>query len=243
MRRITRASLPLPTRVDLRSRTRKIPSPTDAIRKEWENYRKSKPARPVVSALKLMAGPRERCAFCGDSLASDIDHFVPIALSPELTYTWYNMLWICTPCNRKKGNRFPISPEGVHLLINPERDDPWDDLIIDADTGVLAPRYLEAGFSKRGEETLRVLETINYEGVIEGRRRTLDAFKVAAGSVVINGGEDGRMQALFRLVREDTYGVAAWMVLREGANSPPFTQVQASYPNEWRRLCNVARLR
>src|SRR5262245_7217245 len=74
----------------------------------WSPFRASAQGTEVVRTLRRMAGGRERCMFCSDSLGGDIEHFVPVALHYELTFTWDNLLWICTNCNRYKNQRFPV---------------------------------------------------------------------------------------------------------------------------------------
>jgi 5-methylcytosine-specific restriction endonuclease McrA len=153
MRRVYRGSLPLETRLDLFRRGKQVTSVASA-QALWRTYRQSSAVNPVVQELTRMAGPRGRCLYCSGSLGADVDHFAPVAHQFGMTFTWENMLWVCPVCNRKKGRRFPTGPNGQPLIMNPAREDPWQHLVLDTSTGVLAPRFVIDGPDPIGEATL-----------------------------------------------------------------------------------------
>jgi len=235
MRRVHRGELSLPARRELRRRASLCTDSSEA-RQEWNRYRR---ARPVIDELKRMAGARDRCFYCSDSRASDVEHFIPIALDYEQAFRWSNMLWICTPCNRKKLKRSPIV-NGRRVLIDPSLDDPWNHLVLDVASGFLAPRYLAGGaVDERGEMTLRVLDILNYEALSEGRRRTVLRLTAAADAVVNAGGSPASFRALVREVHEDEYGVAPWFAFWEGRTDPSFAAL-AQMARPWRRFVRAA---
>lgn len=240
MRRVHRGDLSLAARRELRHRA-SLCTNSDEAREEWNRYRRAAPARPVIDELKRMAGTRGRCFYCSDSRASDVEHFVPIALDHEQAFRWRNMLWICTPCNRKKLQR-PPTVDGTRVLIDPSLDDPWKHLVLDVASGFLAPRYLGDGaVDVRGEVTLEVLDILNYEALSEGRRRTVRRLGAAAEAVVNAGGSTASFQALVREVQEDEYGVSSWFACWEGSADPPFSTL-AQMTRPWRRfVCASAR--
>ena len=80
----------------------------------WGKRRKTMNTNGIVATLATMTGIRQRCMFCGDSHGGDIEHFRPksLAIYRSHVFEWSNLLWLCTPCNRRKGNRFPVDPSG-----------------------------------------------------------------------------------------------------------------------------------
>jgi 5-methylcytosine-specific restriction endonuclease McrA len=238
LRRVYRARLPLASRIELRKRSSKVAALGD-VRQEWRRYRSSVAARPVLDALKQMAGARERCIYCSDSRAGDIDHFVPMALDGGLAFSWRNMQWCCTICNRKKSSKFPLDDFGNALLLDPTREDPWASLILDTSSGVLAPRMVGAVFDPRGEATLLVLDILNHEAIIEGRARGVRRIREAVQSAVEGGDKRQSRESLMRTVREDDLGISAWFAFWEGASEQPFLDLQAKHAPLWRRFVIV----
>ncbi len=131
--------------------------------------RKAKWFEPVVKTLCELAGPGRRCMFCSGSESSDVEHYRPKAVHPELAMEWENYLWSCTPCNRGKSNRFPPETEDGGLLINPLDENVWDFFFID-DYGLLTPRFdSEAGVPDERAVSTRDLLSLNREAVHESR--------------------------------------------------------------------------
>lgn len=108
--------------------------------KRYNNARKSQWFVPVVKELGRLAGPGERCMFCSGSEASDVEHYQPRSIFPELAMTWPNYLWSCTPCNRGKLNRFPPATGPGGKFVNPLYENVWDFFFIDS-FGILTPRF------------------------------------------------------------------------------------------------------
>jgi uncharacterized protein (TIGR02646 family) len=237
MRRVYRGTLPREAYRELLRRTR-LCSDVSLAREEWGRYRRARASEPVVRELKRMAGRRNRCYYCSDSRGADIDHFVPITLNPTRTFAWLNLLWTCSECNRKKAARFP-TVGGSAMLLDPTADDPWQHLILDVRTGLLAARYT-APLDRpdpRGAATLATLDILNFEAVADGRARVSRRLLRAVAAVLENV-ED---PALWRkLVRDevpcDDYDCASWFVFWEGRDEEPFAHLRSKYPDLWRRL-------
>lgn len=119
---------------------KKASDPKAEADKRYGNARKTKWFAPVVKELGRLAGPGERCMFCSGSEASDVEHYQPKAIFPELAMTWENYLWSCTPCNRGKLNRFPPDTGPGGKLVNPLYEDVWNFFFIDS-FGILTPRF------------------------------------------------------------------------------------------------------
>lgn len=234
MRRLSRLALPLEGRRSLYRRT-KVCDSAETAREMWKPFRKSVEIRPIVSALEQMAGPRQRCAYCSDSHASDIDHFRPIARYHGSTFEWSNFMWVCTPCNRKKASTFPTGADGQPLMIDPTRVDPWRHLTLDTASGVVAPRYVGDHFDVYGECTLDVLPTINYEAVADGRARICRRVRRAVESVNATPTPELVAELLAEAAQDDV-GVSRWYGFWEGAGESEMVVLRKTRHNIWRRF-------
>src|SRR5262245_9922638 len=150
MRQLHRSVLPFGARVILYRESLAVTSSEEA-RVRWKRFRSTVGCKSVEKALGAMSGIRQRCAYCSDSHASDIDHFIPIAVDFSGTFRWLNMLWVCSRCNRTKGARFPVDQSGEPLLVDPTKFDPWSKLTLDTSSGVIAARYHDGEFDSMGD--------------------------------------------------------------------------------------------
>ncbi|XXT22466.1 HNH endonuclease [Sorangium sp. So ce429] len=116
----------------------------------WANKPRER-FRRIRDVLTEMCSGEDRCMYCEDSVADEIEHLRPKSLYPESTFVWENYLFACGPCNRPKNNRFgvlsartrqfvevarprslpgrspfPLVPAepGRMMLIDPRREDP-----------------------------------------------------------------------------------------------------------------------
>lgn len=165
----TRPDLPVAT-------TQKLQEKTDLIARDgdaqliYQNSRDTQWFSPVIEALKFMAGPGGCCMLCSRSEGSDVEHYRPKAIFPDLAMTWENYLWSCAICNRAKSNRFPPDTEPGGRMLNPVEDNPWDHLFIN-ELMMITPRIgadLD-GYDPRGLSTRDILR-LNRDALIESRR-------------------------------------------------------------------------
>jgi 5-methylcytosine-specific restriction endonuclease McrA len=213
----------------------------EETRARWKRFRASAKSREVVKVLEAAAGVRARCFYCSDSRAADIDHFVPISIRIDSAFRWKNFVWVCTACNRSKGGRFPVDGDDLALLINPTIEDPWAHLIIDPDTGVLAPRFTKGEFDAKGEVTLDILSPVNNEPTIEGRLRTIRRLREAIRRVPESQAPFyDELRNLCREVREDDYGVAAWFALWEGSREPVVSELRDRNKVAWQKFVRTS---
>lgn len=59
------------------------------------------------------------CGYCGkeESITSkgfEIDHFVPKSIAPERETDYYNLVYACFTCNRKKSKKWPTKNKYLH---------------------------------------------------------------------------------------------------------------------------------
>lgn len=144
----------------------------EAAREQWVKATAAK--RHVRAALELMAHGAVRCMYCDDSRATDIDHFEPLVSAPLRAFVWANHLFACSHCNSNcKHRQYPVSAEGVCLLVDPTAEDPAAHLVLLLKTGTYD------ALSIKGEETIKVFG-LNRPDLIKGR---LDAFVRACSNL------------------------------------------------------------
>jgi uncharacterized protein (TIGR02646 family) len=198
----------------------------------WRGKRKSPPILAILAVLKGMAGPRERCMYCVDSEASDIEHFWPKAEHTDRMYVWENLLVACAQCGRFKGTQFPLTVGGEPLLIDPAAEDPWEFLDFDPETGNLNARYLllTGGYSAKGETTVTILHLDKREGVSAGFRKT---YRRLCELVSVWSDQNIVRNYLERLREADDHGLLGWFFHGAGENEPAFVRFRERYPDVW----------
>jgi hypothetical protein len=87
VRRLYRGELPVATRRELRARQAHCHD-AQAAQAAWKAFRQVVAAKPVVDELRRMAGTRNRCLYCSDSRAADVDHYFPIAVDHFRAFAW-----------------------------------------------------------------------------------------------------------------------------------------------------------
>jgi len=174
----------------------------DRVSKAKESFarrnRASDPTfRDVRTTLAEMCAGAQRCGYCEDSAADEVEHIRPKDLYPDATFVWENYLYACGPCNGPKNNRFGvfsartgefvdvtrkrgalvIPPEpGEIVLIDPRSEDPLQFMDLDLiDTFYFLPTG-QAGSKEyeRADYTIRVLR-LNSRDLLPAARR--EAYK------------------------------------------------------------------
>jgi uncharacterized protein (TIGR02646 family) len=199
----------------------------------WNSARKTKPLKAVLATLKSMVGQRERCMYCGDSHATDIDHFWPKAIYPQRMFCWPNLLLSCTDCGRIKGTDFPLQ-NGEPLLVDPTAEDPWRFLDFDPATGNLVPRFdpATATWDEKGENTVQVLELDRREALAAGYQKTHRRLTVLVEAAVQDASPSPT--ALKDALHEaDEHGLLGWCFSGTGQTLPPFCDLRQKHPAVW----------
>jgi len=174
MRQIARHSLPPRVETYLARKQGEIDAGRP-VQPTWETARRTQTMAQVAQVLATMSGKRKRCMFCGDSRSTDIEHFWPKIRYRQRVFRWDNLLWICSGCNRQKGDRFSLDGQHRPLLIDPTAEDPWDFLYFDGHTGIITARYDPATarpYAKGVHTADPAILPLNIEAVTEGRLRT-----------------------------------------------------------------------
>ncbi len=147
----------------------------------------------IKNELTQMCSGAQRCGYCEDSAADEIEHIKPKSLYPEATFVWLNFLYACGACNRPKNNRYAVfdprttklvdarrrrnasvmpPPPGAPVLIDPRIEDPCDFLWLDLlRTFYFSPRAgINAIDYERAKYTIEVLR-LNQRGYLRSARQ------------------------------------------------------------------------
>lgn len=206
-----------------------------AARPEWKRLRALRGFEPVVHSLANASGKRQRCMYCRDSRACDVEHFVPIDVDPAQTAVWTNLLWICTDCNRRKSSRHSVQ------LLDPTRDDPWHHFVFVEESGEISPRWIDStSQDERASTTLDLIPPLAHEAVTEGRLRWYRRLRSAAERWLSDPDDPAAIETLFREFREEEFGLGAWVTCYEGRLIEPWPQVRQASPAVMRRLRAIA---
>ena len=154
----------------------------------------------VKKRLKAMCCGAQRCAYCEDSAANQVEHMRPKDLYPEEVFSWDNYTYSCWPCNGPKNNKFGVilpgeetltdvtrakkapvvpPPKGTFALINPRTENPLDFLYLDLQgTFIFTPKL---GLGKIEREraiyTIKVL-TLNTRDLLrDARIEAYDSYR------------------------------------------------------------------
>lgn len=244
MRRLVRVDCP-PAVQDVLDRRQVRVDGGKPVKDEWNSFRRLKAYRDLRIVLEEALGWRRRCAYCSDSLGADVEHFWPKENFPSRAFRFDNLCLICTPCNRKKLDRFPLTPDGDPLLIDPFVDDPWDSVFFSQTTGWISPRVIAIGeggpqYAPKGIATLDVLgDQINAEPLASGRRRSWIDLLARFEDLLTGARTATTMHDAFGDI--DDHGLAEWLIFREGKEVPEVRALRTAHAHEWLKLRELPR--
>lgn len=239
MRRFKRKPLPAPEAEKLcNEQTKanaKLVAKTLNVNKEWDRARRNKPLNKAFTTLLEMAGNRQRCMYCGDSQGTDIEHFWPKSPYPRKMFRWNNMLLGCTACGRDfKGSAFPRDAAKKPLLIDPtSKDDPWQHLDFDPQTGNFSPRFnAQRQPAPKGEATVATLHLDKRESLASGHQK---AYKRISDRITeaVNAAQPVAGALVSGLKDDDEYGLLGWCFRGAGVNEQPMAALRQAHPAIW----------
>jgi|WetSurMetagenome_2_1015567.scaffolds.fasta_scaffold315008_1 uncharacterized protein (TIGR02646 family) len=240
MRRILRIELPHHLARYLKKKQCEIDEGKDASTL-WKNARGTQSMEQVFEVLASMSGNRQRCMFCGDSRGVDIDHFYPKEKYPDRTFDWDNLILSCTGCNRAKGRNFQLDSNGLPLIIDPTKEDPWKYFYFDFRTGLITYKYniMTKLPDHRGYHTIEQSGLpLNHQAIAEGRLRTYrNLVRCITRFLGIYKSHHALACAqceLFKCIDDNSnYGLSEWFFKREGKNDSPFADLQNNESSIW----------
>jgi len=212
---------------------RKLAKGSLQIESVWKSARQTKPLLAALKALREMTGPRQRCVYCVDSHATDVEHFWPKAAYPDRMFVWANLLLSCTECGRFKGEKFPLAEEEP-LLVDPTSENPWRHLDFDPTTGNMTARFnTEADdWSPKGSKTVEILQLDRREALAAGYSKT---FKRLAALVHrhLTAGDPSEAALVDALQESDDHGLLGWCLFAGGQEEPPFRELRTQRSTTW----------
>jgi hypothetical protein len=171
--------------------------------------------------------------FCSGSEAAQIEHFRPKAVFPFETFSWENLLWVCSICNQSKGNRFPPDTESGERIVDPTSENVWDFFFID-EYGNLTPRWRTDldGLDPRAEMT-RIILDLDRDALQQSRQsrlRDLTGKVQDVLTMLANGSlttEDARQRFEVWVKQPFQPDVADYFLRGPGRNEEPFSKLLA----------------
>jgi uncharacterized protein (TIGR02646 family) len=86
---------------------------THKAQRDWNGAKKKNAAfTEIKKQLTEMCHGPNRCGYCEDSEANQIEHIKPKSLYPETTFSWPNYLYVCGGCNQPKLNHYAVFRHG-----------------------------------------------------------------------------------------------------------------------------------
>jgi uncharacterized protein (TIGR02646 family) len=160
----------------------------------------------IKTQLKLMSSGAERCHYCEDSKADEVEHFYPKDVYPEWCYIWENYFYACGSCNLHKSNKcaiidpislniidntppkrignIPVHPQnppnaGVYAMINPVNENPLDFFLLDLNQSFAFSEFPEKGTIEylKAKYTLETLGLNGKEYLRKARRVAFGNFR------------------------------------------------------------------
>jgi len=243
MRRIRRLDLPTPTQraLDRQQATADASHVAGALNVErtWKSARQTRPLKTALGILRTMAGPRQRCMYCGDSHGTDMDHFWPKQRYPGRMFRWLNLLLSCTECGRFKGADFPLKNDAP-LLVDPTAENPWQFLEFNPATGNIVARFDPAAndWTLKGTSTVAALHLDRREALAASYQRTDRRLRSLVEAALQQPTPDAN--ALAAALRDaDDHGLLGWYFEGTGNDVEPFARLARDHPAVWRR-CAVS---
>ena len=156
----------------------------------------------VRDKLLQMSSGAERCHYCEDSKADEVEHIAPKSWYPDKCFVWENYCIACGPCNgpknaqfavfkeadglffefveRKKDDPIESPPSGRPVLVNPRFENPLQFLFLDIQGDTF---YFEEWAEEGTEEFERAKYTIKILGLNSrsylpvARRKAYDNYR------------------------------------------------------------------
>jgi len=165
--------------------------------------------REVRRVLLEMSSGAERCHYCEDSKANQVEHIAPKSWYPELCFVWENYCTACGPCNSPKNNQFAVfrnhdgrffefekrkkgepvfpPPPGRHVLINPRIENPLDFFFLDIESrSFRIVEWAEEGSEEfeRAQYTIKILGLNSRSYLPKARREAYESYRARLSEYV-----------------------------------------------------------
>lgn len=170
----------------------------------WDGASKqNKTFLEIKQKLTEICSGSQRCCYCEDAPADEIEHIAPKSIYPLLCFSWSNYLYACGPCNGPKNNQFAIyldldgsykditppklrtvyinPPSGSPVLIDPRKENPLDFIILDIQGGTF--RFIPLSndqtskYYERAKYTICVLRLNKRDYLVNSRKTAFGSYQ------------------------------------------------------------------
>jgi len=210
----------------------------------------------VKATLTTMCSGAQRCGYCEDSAADEVEHIKPKDLYPEVVFVWENYLYSCGPCNGPKNNQFavfshetgnktdvtrkrgtPVVPPevGDPVLFNPRQEDALQYMELDLlGTFLFLPLYgLAPKEYQRAQYTIEVLRLNERELLLRARKEAYGSYKARLSEYITErdkGATQARLNKLIKAVQTMQHPTVWKEMQRQQALIPELKKLFAKAP-------------
>jgi hypothetical protein len=125
---------------------------------------------PTIKAA-VRRDSHDKCIYCESFMTQvhpgEIEHILPVSKRRDLVVTWENLAFVCTECNREKGDYL----EAALPLLNPYADEPAEHLAF------YGPVVHHRTGAARGEVTVRQLK-LSRGSLLERRKERIEQLQL-----------------------------------------------------------------
>lgn len=219
----------------------------------WDNKGDFKEIR---KALKEQCSGLERCQYCEDGPADEIEHVWPKNYYPEKTFVWCNYVYSCGTCNgsykrdrwalfattdeyikleRERGCVPSQPPDGVPVFLNPRQDNPLDFIELDFETGMFMPIAEEGSREyQRAEYTIELLGLNSRDLLLRVRCNAYEDFlDNACKYLAVKGLDEKKAEAELRRLRERSQATVWAEIKRLAKAGLKHQDIFAQAPELW----------
>lgn len=146
---------------------------------EYRMVDKNQPGREFYEKL-IASAPHSKCPLCGQRDVSDLDHYLPKSLYPSLSVVPFNLVPVCSKCNKAKLDEAPEHNE--EQTLHPYYDDVSDVQWLFAEVEEVIPSsfrfYVNA--PEEWNEVLKERVEYHFEGFSLSELYTIEASTLLA---------------------------------------------------------------
>jgi uncharacterized protein (TIGR02646 family) len=210
------------------------------------NRKNNSTFKAIKRSLIVMCPGSQRCHYCEDSAADEVEHIRPKDLYPELVFRWDNYVYSCGGCNGMKLNRFAVFAGTTAKVIDvtrptnspvrpPSKGDPvFLDLRVDDPTALMALDlagtflFLPSGSPRsrsyrRAQYTIELLGLNTREHLIQQRRTAFSGYRARLIEYVTHKqrrSPKAQLDILARAVRHVDHPTV-WFEMKRQRNAAP----------------------
>lgn len=199
-----------------------------------------------VKLNEMCCGP-ERCNYCEDSKADEVEHIAPKDWFPGKCFSWPNYCYSCGTCNGPKNNKFAIfkasdgsftkltrekdadvlPPDAGHAaLISPRDENPLDFLFLDIENSFF---FAPVKDDENDKDNIRATYTIDTLGLnsrsylVKARRLAFSNFRSRLSDYITHrdaGTDQGQLNEMVKHIKEEHHQTVWREMIRQRVHYP-----------------------